>query len=90
MSVYLHDIPLSKAQARLREALQAADLWRVLDVETIPLDEIRFIGYAFQIEMKFLTFKYGFKIKEAYPEPYQQRLQRRWTERSAGRKRRCI
>jgi dolichol-phosphate mannosyltransferase len=33
-------------------------------LETIPLDEIRFIGYAFQIEMKFLTFKYGFKIKE--------------------------
>ncbi|MDB5263638.1 MAG: dolichyl-phosphate beta-D-mannosyltransferase [Adhaeribacter sp.] len=33
-------------------------------LQTIPLDEIRFIGYAFQIEMKFLTFKYGFKIKE--------------------------
>jgi dolichol-phosphate mannosyltransferase len=33
-------------------------------LETIPLNEIRFIGYAFQIEMKFLAFKYGFKIKE--------------------------
>ena len=31
---------------------------------TIPLNQIRFIGYAFQIEMKFLTYKYGFKIKE--------------------------
>src|SRR5258705_5601912 len=39
MSVYLHDIPLSQAQARLREALQGADLGRVLGVETIPLDE---------------------------------------------------
>lgn len=39
MSVYLHDIPLSQAQARLREALQEADLWRVLGVEEIPLDE---------------------------------------------------
>jgi putative molybdopterin biosynthesis protein len=39
MSVYLHDIPLSQAQSRLREALQNADLWRVLGVETIPLDE---------------------------------------------------
>jgi len=39
MSVYLHDIPLSQAQARLREALQDAGLWRVLGVETIPLDE---------------------------------------------------
>lgn len=33
-------------------------------LETIPLDEIRFIGYAFQIEMKFLAYKFGFKIKE--------------------------
>lgn len=33
-------------------------------LETIPLDNIKFIGYAFQIEMKFLAYKYGFKIKE--------------------------
>jgi dolichol-phosphate mannosyltransferase len=33
-------------------------------LETIPLDEIRFIGYAFQIEMKFLTWKYGFHLQE--------------------------
>jgi putative molybdopterin biosynthesis protein len=39
MSVYLHDIPLPEAQARLRQALQDADLWRVLGTETIPLDE---------------------------------------------------
>lgn len=39
MSVYLHDIPLSQAQSRLREALQEADLWHVLGVESIPLDE---------------------------------------------------
>ena len=39
MSVYLHDIPLPEAQARLRHALQEADLWRVLGSETIPLDE---------------------------------------------------
>ena len=39
MSVYLHDIPLPQAQARLREALQDAVLWRVLGVESIPLDE---------------------------------------------------
>lgn len=39
MSVYLHDIPLSQAQARLREALQDVNLWRVLVVESIPLDE---------------------------------------------------
>jgi putative molybdopterin biosynthesis protein len=39
MSVYLHDIPLSQARARLREALQDANLWRVLGIESIPLDE---------------------------------------------------
>src|SRR4051812_25321062 len=33
-------------------------------LETINLDEIRFVGYAFQIEMKFLAWKYGFKLKE--------------------------
>lgn len=33
-------------------------------LETIPLDKIRFVGYAFQIEMKFLTWKYGFRINE--------------------------
>lgn len=33
-------------------------------LETIPLDEIRFKGYGFQIEMKFTAYKIGFKIKE--------------------------
>ncbi|RYD98213.1 MAG: polyprenol monophosphomannose synthase [Sphingobacteriales bacterium] len=33
-------------------------------LETLPLDEIRFIGYAFQIEMKYRSWKKGFKIKE--------------------------
>ena len=33
-------------------------------LETIGLDSIRFKGYAFQIEMKFTTYKYGFTIKE--------------------------
>jgi dolichol-phosphate mannosyltransferase len=33
-------------------------------LETIPLDAVRFVGYAFQIEMKFLSWKYGFKLKE--------------------------
>lgn len=33
-------------------------------LETIDLDRIKFIGYAFQIEMKFLAWKHGFKIKE--------------------------
>ena len=35
---------------------------RVLNA--INFDEIKFIGYAFQIEMKFAAWKLGFKIKE--------------------------
>lgn len=33
-------------------------------LETIDLDNVRFTGYAFQIEMKFTTWKHGFKIIE--------------------------
>lgn len=33
-------------------------------LETIPLDQIRFVGYAFQIEMKFIAWKFGFVLKE--------------------------
>jgi len=33
-------------------------------LETIRLDDIRFIGYAFQIEMKFTAWKHGFTISE--------------------------
>lgn len=33
-------------------------------LETIPLDQIHFRGYAFQIEMKFTAWKYGFKLVE--------------------------
>ena len=33
-------------------------------LETIDLDAIKFKGYAFQIEMKFTTWKFGFKIIE--------------------------
>lgn len=33
-------------------------------LKTIDLDGIQFTGYAFQIEMKFLAWKLGFKIKE--------------------------
>lgn len=39
MSVYLHDIPLERAQERLRQALEEAGLWGVLGVEEIKLDE---------------------------------------------------
>ncbi len=33
-------------------------------LEAIPLDKVQFIGYAFQIEMKYRAWKLGFKLKE--------------------------
>lgn len=33
-------------------------------LETIDLDKVKMKGYGFQIEMKYSTFKLGFKIKE--------------------------
>ena len=33
-------------------------------LETIELDRIKFMGYAFQIEMKYRAYKKGFKIEE--------------------------
>ncbi len=33
-------------------------------LETIALDKIHFVGYAFQIELKFKAWKHNFKIKE--------------------------
>ncbi len=33
-------------------------------LEALPLDEVKFVGYAFQIEMKYRTWKKGFAIRE--------------------------
>lgn len=33
-------------------------------LEAIPLDQVQFVGYAFQIEMKYRAWKKGFIIKE--------------------------
>jgi dolichol-phosphate mannosyltransferase len=38
--------------------------YRIEVLKTIHLDKIKFVGYAFQIEMKFQAWKYGFKLKE--------------------------
>lgn len=39
MTIYLHDIPLTQAQDRLRQALETAGRWGVLGVDEIPLNE---------------------------------------------------
>lgn len=33
-------------------------------LQALPLDKIKFKGYAFQIEMKFTAYKYGFRVEE--------------------------
>lgn len=33
-------------------------------LQKIPLDQVQFVGYAFQVEMKYRAWKLGFKIKE--------------------------
>ena len=38
--------------------------WTRKVLETIDLDKIKFVGYAFQIEMKFTAIKLGFKVVE--------------------------
>jgi dolichol-phosphate mannosyltransferase len=35
-------------------------------LQTINLDQIKFTGYAFQIEMKYSAWKIGFKIVEIF------------------------
>ncbi len=48
----------------VRDTTAGYKCYRRKVLETINLDEIRFTGYAFQIEMKFASWKLGFKLKE--------------------------
>ena len=48
----------------IQDATAGFKCYRRIVLETIPLDKIKFIGYAFQIEMKFTTIKYGFQVVE--------------------------
>ena len=48
----------------IRDATAGFKCYTKKVLETINLDNINFVGYAFQIEMKFLSWKYGFQIKE--------------------------
>ena len=48
----------------IRDATAGFVCYRREVLETIPLDRIRFVGYAFQIEMKFTAIKYGFNVVE--------------------------
>jgi dolichol-phosphate mannosyltransferase len=48
----------------IQDATAGFKCYRRIVLETIPLEKIRFVGYAFQIEMKFTAIKFGFKVVE--------------------------
>jgi len=48
----------------IQDATAGFKCYRRIVLETIPLEKIRFVGYAFQIEMKFTAIKYGFNVVE--------------------------
>lgn len=48
----------------IKDSTAGFKCYRSKVLETIDLSKIKFVGYAFQIEMKFQAWKYGFKIKE--------------------------
>ncbi len=48
----------------IQDATAGFKCYRRIVLQTIPLDRIKFIGYAFQIEMKFTAIKYGFNVVE--------------------------
>jgi dolichol-phosphate mannosyltransferase len=48
----------------IRDTTAGFKCYRRKVLDTIDLDRIRFTGYAFQIEMKFATWKLGFNVVE--------------------------
>ena len=48
----------------IQDATAGFKCYRRVVLETIPMEKIKFVGYAFQIEMKFTAIQYGFKVVE--------------------------
>jgi dolichol-phosphate mannosyltransferase len=48
----------------VRDTTAGFKCYKAKVLATIDLDKIKFVGYAFQIEMKYTAWKLGFKIKE--------------------------
>ena len=49
---------------KVRDTTAGFKCYRRKVLETIPFEKIRFKGYAFQIEMKFTAWKFGFQLVE--------------------------
>jgi dolichol-phosphate mannosyltransferase len=48
----------------IQDATAGFKCYRKQVLQTIQLNKIKFVGYAFQIEMKFTAIKHGFKVVE--------------------------
>jgi dolichol-phosphate mannosyltransferase len=48
----------------IQDATAGFKCYKRIVLETIELNKIKFVGYAFQIEMKFTALKHGFKVVE--------------------------
>jgi dolichol-phosphate mannosyltransferase len=46
----------------IQDATAGFKCYRRVVLETIPMNKIKFVGYAFQIEMKFTAINYGFNV----------------------------
>lgn len=58
----------------VRDSTAGFKCYRRKVLETVDLDRIKFKGYAFQIEMKFVAWTLGFKLKEV-PIIFTERLE---------------
>lgn len=64
MSYYASSYVRLITRMNIRDTTAGFKCYRREVLKTIDLDRIRFTGYAFQIEMKFITWKLGFRLKE--------------------------
>ena len=64
MSYYASAYVRTVLGIQLRDTTAGFVCWTRRVLESICLDEIRFKGYAFQIEMKYTALRFGFRIKE--------------------------
>ena len=64
MSYYASAYVRTVLGIKLRDTTAGFVCWKRKVLETISLDDVRFKGYAFQIEMKYTALRLGFKIKE--------------------------
>jgi len=64
MSYYASSYVRLVTRMKVRDTTAGFKCYRSEVLRAIDLDRIRFMGYAFQIEMKFTTWKLGFNIVE--------------------------